>query len=409
MTDAETTAEAELREWATGQKLSAKTVDLLVKEGFTSLAALALVDGDDLAHTKIPRGQQKLLLSSIRPLQPTAHDTVADSGATGGDGPTQATGADGQTSRGGPGTHAIGAGVVTGANGQAISADGLAIGADGLPTGAGGDAITDQPTDIYARLMADHMRALQGSATAGVNQGTRPDGTATAGREQIGTLPGSWQDPQIHLMTAAAGRSCAYYDVVDFIGRDMVEEEVVAGTTDGNRIIVKSGVKPKLESITLSQWSIGNLAILYKLLGEGKLRDLGIIDYLSYTTQVYQLTQRFDNFSVYQYDREYRKLQAVHGFRWGTDIPHLHTMQLTPRVPRSNLRPPGFAPAKPAQRGVATGPVTADGRAICKMYNTYRGCSYSDCKYVHCCSYKGCSQTHPATYHSQGQSSVHPR
>ena len=53
MTDAETTAEAELREWATGQKLSAKTVDLLVKEGFTSLAALALVDGDDLTHQKM--------------------------------------------------------------------------------------------------------------------------------------------------------------------------------------------------------------------------------------------------------------------------------------------------------------------------------------------------------------------
>ena len=96
--------------------------------------------------------------------------------------------------------------------------DGLAIGADGLPTGAGGVAIDEQPTDIYARLMADHMQALQGSATAGVNQGTRPDGTSTAGRGQSGTLQWSWQDPQIHLMTAAVGRSCAYYDVVYFIG-----------------------------------------------------------------------------------------------------------------------------------------------------------------------------------------------
>ena len=59
---------------------------------------------------------------------------------------------------------------MTGANGQAIGADGFAISADGLPTGAGGDAIDDQPTDIYAGLMADHMRALQGSATAGVNR-----------------------------------------------------------------------------------------------------------------------------------------------------------------------------------------------------------------------------------------------
>ena len=139
-----------------------------------------------------------------------------------------------------------------------------------------------QPTDIYARLMADHMETLQGNATAGVavEQGTWPHGTRTAQFAghvptatvgQSGTLPGSWQDPQIHLMTAAAGRSCHYYDVVDFIGRDVVEEEVVAGTNDGNHIVVKSGVKPKIESITLSQWSIASLAILFQAPGGGKV------------------------------------------------------------------------------------------------------------------------------------------
>ena len=58
-----------------------------------------------------------------------------------------------------------------GTDGQAIAlgilttgADGQASTADGLPTGASG-----QPTDIDARLMADHMQALQGSATAGVH------------------------------------------------------------------------------------------------------------------------------------------------------------------------------------------------------------------------------------------------
>ena len=43
--------------------------------------------------------------------------------------------------------------------------------------------------------------------------------------------------PQIHL-TAAAGRSCHYHDVVDYIGKDVVEEEVVAGTDEGNHIVV---------------------------------------------------------------------------------------------------------------------------------------------------------------------------
>ena len=425
MTDAEATAEAELREWASGQKVTMKTVDLLAKEGFNSMEALALLDGEDLAQTKIARGQQKLLLSAIRPLQhkTTQSNMAAETAATGGDGTARSTAADGQTteSEGRPNEgrdgQAIAAGIpTTGADGQASTAGGLAARANGLPTGANG-----HPNDIYARLMADHMEKLQGNATAGVavEQGTWPHGTRTAqfaGHVQTatvgqsGTLPGSWQDPQIHLMTAAAGRSCHYYDV-DFIVRDVVEEEVVAGTNDGHHIVVKSGVKPKIESITLSQWYIANLAILYKLLGEGKLRDQGIIDYLSYTTKLYQLTQRYENVSVYLYDREYRKLQSVHGFRWGTDIPHLHTMQLNPRAPRNHARPPGpgFAHAKPAQRGIPTGPVTADGRAICKMYNTYHGCGYTDCKYVHSCSYRGCSQTHPATAHSQSQTYVHPR
>ena len=107
------------------------------------------------------------------------------------------------------------------------------------------------------------------------------------------------------------GRSCnVYCDVVDFIAKDTVEEEFVAGTQEGRKIIVKSGVKPKLEVITLSQWST-----MYRLLGEGKLGDEGLIDYLSYNTKIYQLTQRYENVSVYFYYREYTKLQASHNFR----------------------------------------------------------------------------------------------
>ena len=50
--------------------------------------------------------------------------------------------------------------------------------------------------------------------------------------------------------------------------------------------------------------------------------------YMSYTAKITQLTQRYDNTYVYFYDREYRKLQTAQNVRWGTDIPHLQTMQL---------------------------------------------------------------------------------
>ena len=106
------------------------------------------------------------------------------------------------------------------------------------------------------------------------------------------------------------------------------------------RIVVKSGPKkPKLENLTLSQWSIANLAILYRLSGENKLRGPSMLDYLSYTTRVYQV--------VLLYDREYRKLQGQMGFRWGTDVQHLHTLclqALDKQLPQEVKKPAGPKP-----------------------------------------------------------------
>ena len=64
-------------------------------------------------------------------------------------------------------------------------------------------------------------------------------------------------------------------------------------------VILKSDPrKPKLEAVTLAQWSIANLGILYKLLEEGKLDSKSILAYLSYTTKICQLVQRFNLVSV---------------------------------------------------------------------------------------------------------------
>ena len=63
------------------------------------------------------------------------------------------------------------------------------------------------------------------------------------------------------------------------------------------------------------------MAILYKLAGDGKLEGPALMDYLSYTTKVYQLVQKYSLASVLLY--EYRKLQGSMGFRLGTDVQHL--------------------------------------------------------------------------------------
>ena len=104
------------------------------------------------------------------------------------------------------------------------------------------------------------------------------------------------------------------------------------GGQGDQQIVVKSGQKrPKLENMTLSQWSVANRAILYQLVRENKLQGPSLFDYLSYTTKVYQLVQRYNLISVLLYDREYRKLQAALKFRWGTDVQHLSSIHLQAR------------------------------------------------------------------------------
>ena len=358
------------------------------------MEAVDLLDCDDLLQSKIPRGQQKLLLKALQkgPYSPstsaTAHGSGSEAGPSG-----EGSGGRGESS-----------------DGRGESSDGRGEASGGRGESPGGEAAARQGDRKRRRIRAadDRTYAVVTSRRRKTQRASDDRPAATRRHGGGGRTVYAWQDSQIHLLSAATGKSaCAHYDVVDFIGKETVEEEIVAGCHDGKHIVVKSGVKPEIETITLSQWSIANLVILYKLLGEGKLLDQGVIDYLSYTTKVYQLTQRYENVSVYLYDSEYRKMQEDHNFRWGTDIPHLHTMQLTPRAPRNNTRvPPGN---KSAHRVAPAGPVAADGRPICKMFNTHRGCGYTDCKFVHACSHKGCSQNHPAISHFPHQTSDHPR
>ena len=78
MTDTEVVAEDELREWATAHKITAKTVDLLVKDGFSSVDAVELLDKEDSSQSNIPRGQQKLLLKALQPRQATEAEQTTE-------------------------------------------------------------------------------------------------------------------------------------------------------------------------------------------------------------------------------------------------------------------------------------------------------------------------------------------
>ena len=334
--------EQAIHEWATRQKISPEALKFLVKDGFTSLQALELLEQEDLSP-KIPRGQQRLIMQAVRQLKTPQPAATPQSPPD-----------------------------------EAVSTQ-------------------EQPQheDPYVTAV------LSGLQTAQLNPAptttSPPAATAMAGQSQPTNL--SWNDPQVFLRMAAGKASpvIQYYDIVDFANLSslMVREEVVANGARGAELVLRDGPrKPKLSALSLPQWSVANLAILSKLQEDGKLDAAATLDYLSYSIRLYQLFQRYDQVSVYLFDREYRKLQAQMGFRWGTEVGHLQQVWLKEQGqhPTPNS---GFV----TKTQKSNNPTTADGQTICKLFNTKEGCSYTDCKFEHVCSRKGCEKKHPAVNH----------
>ena len=364
-------------QFCTENKVSKTATDELLKRGFTSLEALKLVEIDDLSSEKIPRGQRRLIMHIVQAL---SHDGTATDGTDAG------TAAD---------TQSIGKDTGT-ANGSSRSTSGIAgavpvtIMQEVEPTPqntAQNVGINANNSDLYTSLLSNMLsqqKSIQDSANSNANASTTPQP--------------SWNDPLVHISTAAGKSVAQYLDICDFVPNTVVEEDVILGGQGDQQIVVKSGPKkPRLEALTLSQWSVANLSILYKLVGDNKLAGTALMDYLSYTTKVYQLVQRFSLVSVMLYDREYRKLQSSMGFRWGTDVQHLHTLFLQARdKPTIQGNPPKKGTPTTQQGGKPNKPKE---KPVCRNFNTPKGCSFPSCGYRHVCMVPGCNQQHSAQTH----------
>lgn len=408
------TDEEMVRNWAAEHKIEADAVDKLFAEGFSSMEAVRLINADDLSKTKISRGQRKLIIASVESLQQRAGTNINSE-------------AHAQPIATPPVAQTLGSSApftTAHASGQSTSRE--------LPEQDGGvrrnnnmaaESTTDDP---YIRAMLQqfqqgHLHARQNLSTEAlqrnnlsVQNASFPGNIGLVNNPMMGLGPTavsdsqSWRDPQIYLQAAATGKSVpTHLDITDFV-TGSVEEEIVVGGNGSQQIIVKSGPKkPKLENITLAQWNVANLAILYKLVSEGKLDGSNILDYLSYTTKICQLVQRYSLVSVLLYDREYRQMQSKHNFRWGTDVPHFQTVHLVARPPRPTLpsgaKPNQFNPSNPSRQTSQKTPLTLDGKVICKLFNTRTGCHFKECRYVHQCSQSGCHQFHSATTHFQSK------
>ncbi|MES9882076.1 MAG: hypothetical protein ABW185_14470 [Sedimenticola sp.] len=314
-------------------KVGNQAVEELLKRGYTSLEALQLVVESDLDSPKIARGQRRLILHIAGKIE--------------GDGATGSV----QASAGLPKAPAPPAQQASAGMPQAPA---LELQGSGPSQGA-------TAGDVYSAALLSNL--IQQQSELQLNAGSMITNTSPNSLE-------TWNDPQVHISTAAQGKSSSdYHDICDFVPNVMEEEMLIGGQGD-QQLVVKSGPrKPKLENVSFTQWSIANLAILYRLVQEGKLNGSALMDYLSYTTKVYQLVQRFSMVSVLAYDREYRKLQSAMGFRWGTDVQHLHTLCLQSR---DKIGGGSGATSKRPQQTPQVRPGKSQGResGICRSFNS---------------------------------------
>lgn len=365
-----------VRTWGEAKKLDDETIAEVIRHGFNSMEALALVAEDDVDEFKIPRGQKKLLLRAVKKtfLQDDTPVPRAANESNMADDEAEVTDIDG------PEVLRPGGAPVTG----------------------------NENGDPYVREIISQLKQHQSGGKQGHLQGQTSSGNGLNSLSLTGINDiVTWQDPQLCFKSVDNNLSSKHLDIVDFVSSNVgginVGQENLLSDASGGQLIYKSGpAKPKLESISLSDWSVANLSIMYKLLESGDLASTSQHDYLSYTKRIYQLVKFYEITSVFFYDREYRCLQHQHRFRWGTDVPHLQTVFLRPKGQQAKSHPQRTVSSNhPIGKQFTYASHASSGKQICKKFNSRQGCHMQNCRFEHVCGVPGFVQSHTAQNHQK--------
>ena len=94
--------------------------------------------------------------------------------------------------------------------------------------------------------------------------------------------------------------------IVDYVSRLMPQEDRrVLSTADGQASLVLDcgGKKPKLESVSIAQWTIANFRIFHELMSQGRLSTpLAVREYLMYSIKLLELASKYTWPSILKYD-----------------------------------------------------------------------------------------------------------
>ena len=181
------------------------------------------------------------------------------------------------------------------------------------------------------------------------------------------------------------------------------DERTISDNGISRQVISYGQCKPRLESVTLSQWVVANTSIFSTLLFAGKLSTAcNVKDYLACTVKVMELASRYIWESVLKYDDKFHQLQAAYGYPWsydshdplGVTIVSMQAAISKPVQPNniSSSSVSGFISKFNAQV-----------KEICRNFNRPKGCSLPSCLFSHECNRRvngrPCGSPHTAFQH----------
>ena len=388
---------SDVKQWAMAHDINPCTIDKLASAGFVTMSAIRVMQSEDVYDLDIqPRAQQRLLTAAINEMTQPRPDMIPSSNPR----------------------------LVNYQHQQRATTD---------------TATAAPAANLYQPQQPDRQSPATNSTTAAANssqstfadylqellsQGESPSLPQVASSTQpLQNILNSQHNPQSNSQNTNLSHFRAdlnpmvymqnhkgekYADIVDYLAitDNVKEQQVVSTGENGTRLILESASKkPRLESVTPSQWFGANARIMCDLIQKGSLGlgNSSILNYLAYTDKISQLANRFTWTSVLLFDRQYRQLQAVHKFPWGSDIPHLTTITLKEKMPFSSHP---AKPAVPSNRADHTknrppAPIdTQSGRPICLGFNN-GNCKFgSTCTYAHVCLEASCRKAHPKTVHN---------
>ena len=275
---------------------------------------------------------------------------------------------------------------------------------EGTPPGGADKGATSAPTPSSSASPAVHRSVPQNNPNLGFNIDSLLKGLPSQVDAPIPT-PANFSrtefDPEFHLLAGKTGTGASKpLDILDFVGMsikvDQVDEHIVSELGDNHTFVLKSGPKkPKYDSLTVWQWCLGAIRIQHELTRLGRLTsDKDKRQYWGYICKILELNSRFEWQSVLEFDKEYRGHQARFNFAWGTEIPHLSSVQL--RDKKLSFQNNANKNKKSTQSG--NGGNKKGSFQKCRDFNRDK-CTHNPCIYKHICSVDGCGKNHPAFKH----------